>query len=106
MQKCTPKSLNFRSAFTEYLTVSSKAKTRKHIIKHVWGVQIDPKSNTNQCKIMIDKGMQKVWKNTLKWIPKWDCEFSVKRTINWYLKYYQGKNTNDLLMDDIKTFYN
>ncbi len=44
-------------------------------------------------------------KNNLKWIPKWDCEYSLKRTIKWYLKYYQGKNTNDLLLDDIKNFY-
>ena len=83
--------------------------TVKQIIELSINEGLDIRFSYNKCgeyesnflSLSIEKS-----KNYLKWIPKWDCEFSVKRTINWYLKYYQGKNTNDLLMDDIKTFYN
>lgn len=40
----------------------------------------------------------------LKWNPKWDFETSIKRTIQWYDRFYAGENPIDLVTEDLNTY--
>jgi CDP-glucose 4,6-dehydratase len=42
--------------------------------------------------------------NNLNWEPKWDTEKSIKKTINWYQKFYNGENVNNLIYDDLISY--
>ena len=45
-------------------------------------------------------------KKFLNWKPKWKSEFAVKKTIGWYMRFYDGLSPNDLMINDIQTFLN
>ncbi len=44
--------------------------------------------------------------NLLKWKPVLEIKDSVRMTVQWYKKFYDGKNCNKLMEDDIKFYLN
>ena len=42
--------------------------------------------------------------NELKWMPIFNAQIAVERTINWYMKYYGGVSASELIKSDIE-FY-
>lgn len=45
--------------------------------------------------------------NILKWIPKWNFETTIRRTVNWYKAFYQkDKNSYSLCLDDLNYYMN
>ena len=40
-------------------------------------------------------------KNKINWSPKWNTAISINRTIDWYLKYYNNVNVNNLIDEDL-----
>ena len=70
------------------------------------GFQLDKdynKTQTNQeakyLSLKIDKS-----KINLKWVPKWNSYLAVSKTLVWYKNFYEGKNPNSLLEEDLKSY--
>ena len=45
-------------------------------------------------------------KNNLEWSPKWESEIAIKKTIEWYLGFYQNINIEKLMDKDINSYLN
>jgi CDP-glucose 4,6-dehydratase len=43
-------------------------------------------------------------KNKLGWQPLWNAEQAIEKTLNWYSKYQEGTNVNDLINGDLKHY--
>ena len=44
-------------------------------------------------------------KKILSWNPKWKSEIAIKKTIQWYLKFYANKSVEQLIENDIKSYF-
>ncbi len=52
-------------------------------------------------KLILDNSLVK---NELGYLPRWNINKSIEKTINWYKNFYQGMDAYELCLSDIKDF--
>ena len=77
------------------------------VFKHWEGTytkQYNSKDSRHEAKI-LNLDIQKSHKY-LNWVPLWNFEFTIKKTITWYKDFYEGRNPMSLCKEDLKSYLN
>ena len=111
-----------------YLTLAKKLYLNKSNYSGSWNFgpeKNDIKTVSEVIKIAKDEGMELIYSNNNKnkfyeskflsldiskakklllWNPKWKSEMAIKKTIQWYIDFYNKKSVEQLMENDIKSY--
>jgi CDP-glucose 4,6-dehydratase len=75
-------------------------------VSDLWGNNLSWKKSTgdhpheaNLLKLDITKAKEK-----LGWIPKWDLDISLEKTVSWYTSFYNGEDMHEMSMKQIDEY--
>ncbi len=95
------KSYNFGPNTSELITVRELVEISKKYIQDLKVKFNNEETFHESGKLLLENSLAK---KDLGYVPRWDINISIRRTIEWYKNFYSGSNAYDLCFKDIYFF--